>query len=127
MLPNTMKDKAKQWLMTLPPGSFRTWSDVYNKFIGKFYSHEKTAELRSKIATFTQGDSEPFHDTWDIFKLLLIQCHHGFLRELQNQFFYDGLTLNYQAMVDNAARGAMAEKTMEETYELFEMLEANSQ
>ncbi|KAL5784690.1 hypothetical protein ACOSQ2_007082 [Xanthoceras sorbifolium] len=124
----TMKDRAKQWLMMLPPRSLRTWSDVYNKFIEKFYSHQKTAELRSKIATFTRGDGESFHEAWDKFKLLLIQCHHlGFPLELQNQFLYDGLTLNYQVMVNNAAEGAMQEKTMEETYELFEMLGANSQ
>ncbi|KAL5779463.1 hypothetical protein ACOSQ2_010200 [Xanthoceras sorbifolium] len=128
MLLVTMKDKAKQWLMTLPPGSLHTWSEVYNKFIGKFYSHMKTTELRSKIATFTQRDGDLFYEAWDRFKLLLIQYpHHGFLLELQNQFFYDGLTLNCHAMVDDTTKGTMTEKTMKEIYELFEILGANSQ
>ena len=47
--------------------------------------------------------------------------------ELLNQFFYDGLTQACQAVVDNAAGGAMGEKTAQETYELYEMLGANSQ
>nr|GMD17519.1 uncharacterized protein LOC109169442 [Ipomoea batatas] len=126
--PYTLKDAAKTWFMTLTPGSLRTWPEVYNKFIGKFYSHAKTAELRRKIATFSQGEGEPFHEAWERFNMLLIQCpHHGYPLELQNQTFYDGLTQTSQSMVDNAAGGAMGEKTAEETLALYEMLGANSQ
>ncbi|KAL5859059.1 hypothetical protein ACOSQ4_000355 [Xanthoceras sorbifolium] len=121
--PYTMKDVAKQWLMTLPARSLCTWSAVYKKFMGKFYSHQKTAEIRNKIACFTQAEGESFHEVWDRYKLLLNHCpHHRYPLELQNQFFYDGLTLNCQATVDNAAGGAIAEKTMEETFQLFEKL-----
>nr|GLL41885.1 uncharacterized protein LOC109169442 [Ipomoea trifida] len=126
--PYTLKDAAKTWFMTLTPGSLRTWPEVYNKFIGKFYSHAKTAELRRKIATFSQAEGEPFHEAWERFNMLLIQCpHHGYPLELQNQTFYDGLTQTSQSMVDNAAGGAMGEKTAEETLALYEMLGANSQ
>ncbi|XP_031120931.1 uncharacterized protein LOC116024170 [Ipomoea triloba] len=126
--PYTLKDAAKTWFMSLTPGSLRTWPEVYNKFISKFYSHAKTAELRRKIATFSQADGEPFHEAWERFKMLLIQCpHHGYPLELQNQTFYDGLTQTSQSMVDNAAGGAMGEKTAEETLTLYEMLGANSQ
>nr|GMD86795.1 Retrotransposon gag protein [Ipomoea batatas] len=126
--PYTLKDAAKIWFMSLTPGSLRTWPEVYNKFIGKFYSHAKTAELRRKIATFSQAEGEPFHEAWERFKMLLIQCpHHGYPLELQNQTFYDGLTQVSQSMVDNAAGGAMGENTAEETLTLYEMLGANSQ
>ncbi|XP_019179258.1 PREDICTED: uncharacterized protein LOC109174479 [Ipomoea nil] len=126
--PYTLKDAAKTWFMSLTPGSLRTWPEVYNKFIGKFYSHAKTSELRRKIATFSQAEGEPFHEAWERFKMLLIKCpHHGYPLELQNQTFYDGLTQTNQSIVDNAAGGAMAEKTAEETLALYEMLGANSQ
>ena len=126
--PYTLKDKAKAWLMSLPPGSLMTWGNIYNKFMGKFYSHQKTSELRGKIATFSQMDGEPFHEAWDRFKMFLTQCpHHSFPLQLQNQFFYDGLTQQCQFIVDNAAGGAIGEKTASETYNLFEMLGANSQ
>src|SRR5262249_49329199 len=93
-----------------------------------FYSHQKTAKVRSKIATFTQMEGEPFHEAWERFQSLLIQCpHHHYPLALQNQFFYDGLTQTCQTIVDNAAGGAMWEKSPEETYELYEMLGANSQ
>nr|GLL39652.1 uncharacterized protein LOC109169442 [Ipomoea trifida] len=126
--PYTLKDGAKTWFMSLTPRSLRTWPEVYNKFIGKFYSHAKTAELRRKIATFSQAEAEPFHEARERFNMLLIQCpHHGYPLELQNQTFYDGLTQTSQSMVDNAAGGAMGEKTAEETLTLYEILGANSQ
>nr|GLL16631.1 uncharacterized protein LOC109169442 [Ipomoea trifida] len=106
--PYTLKDAAKTWFMSLTPGSLRTWPEVYNKFIGKLYSHAKTAELRRKIVTSSQAEGEPFHEAWERFKMLLILCpHHGYPLERQNQTFYDGLTQTSQSMVDNAARGAM--------------------
>ena len=74
--PYTLKNRAKGWLMTLPPNSLRIWAVVYEKFTGKFYSHQKTTELRTKIATFAQIEGEPFHEAWDQFKQLLIQCPH---------------------------------------------------
>src|SRR5262249_37762570 len=126
--PYTLKDKAKTWLMTLTPGSLTTWDTVYNRFIGKFYSYQKTAEVRSKIATFAQMEGEPFHEAGERFQSLLIQCpHHHYPLALQNQFFYNGLTQTCQTIVDNVAGGAMWEKSLEETYELYEMLGANSQ
>ena len=63
--PYTLKDKAKAWLMTPPPNSLRTWEVVYEKFMGKFYSYQKTTELRTKIATFAQIEGELFHKAWD--------------------------------------------------------------
>ncbi|KAL5831447.1 hypothetical protein ACOSQ4_016801 [Xanthoceras sorbifolium] len=58
----TLKDGAKQWLMTLLTRSLRTWSEVYKTFMGKFYCHQKTAEIQRKIINFAQGDEESFHE-----------------------------------------------------------------
>ena len=85
--------------MTLQLNSLTTLEAVYEKFMGKFYSYKNTMELRTKIATFAQIEGEPFHEVCDQFKQLLIQC-----------------------MVNNAARGAMGEKKIEEIVELHEML-----
>ena len=66
--PYTLKDRAKAWFMTPPPNSLRTWEAVYEKFMGKLYSHQKTMEMCTKIATFAQMKREPFHEAWDYFK-----------------------------------------------------------
>ena len=60
--PYTLKDRAKAWLVTLPPNSLRIWEAVYKKFMGKFYSHQKATKLRTKIVTFAQMEGVPFHE-----------------------------------------------------------------
>ena len=67
-----MKDRAKVWLMTLPFNLLPPWEAVYDKFISKFYSHQKTTELQTKIVTFAQMEGEPLHEAWDRFKQLLM-------------------------------------------------------
>ncbi len=126
--PFTLKDAAKTWFMTLTPGSLNTWEEVYNKFIAKFFTHQKTKLLRQEIANFNQEVGEPFHEAWDRFKMLLVKCpHHGFTLQWLNQTFYDALNYTSQAMVDNAAGGAIYEKNADETKALFEKLGQNSQ
>lgn len=66
----TLKERANAWLMSLPADSLTTWEEVFNKFIAKYYSHQKTTSLRQKIATFQQQDGEPFHEAWERFKHL---------------------------------------------------------
>ena len=69
-----------------------------------------------------------FHEAWDKFQPLLIQCpHHYYPLQLLNQFFYDGLTPQCQYIVDNVAGGAMEEKIAKEIVELYQMLGSNSQ
>nr|GMD88104.1 Integrase, catalytic core [Ipomoea batatas] len=52
-----------QWLLNLPEGSLRTWDDVYNAFMFKYYSSQKTMDYRSRICTFTQREGELFHES----------------------------------------------------------------
>ena len=61
--PFILKDRAKDSLMIFPQNSLTLWEAVYNWFIGKFYSHQKTTKLRMKIAAQMEG--EPFHEAWD--------------------------------------------------------------
>ena len=57
----------------------------------------------------------------------MTQCpHHQFPLSLLVQFFYDGLSLNGQTLVDTAAGGYYGDKTAEEVKEIYEMLSINS-
>jgi hypothetical protein len=48
MFPFSLKDKAKSWLNTLPPGSITTWDDLVQKFLYKYFPPIKTANLCRK-------------------------------------------------------------------------------
>ena len=67
-IPYTLKDRANAWWLSLPAGSLTTWDQVYERFVGKFYSHSKTMSLRQQICTFAQHEDEPFHEAWACFK-----------------------------------------------------------
>ncbi|CAL2239416.1 unnamed protein product [Prunus armeniaca] len=128
VFPYTLKDRAKNWLMTLAPGSLSIWDAVAKKFLEKFFSTQKTATLRGQIFNFKQDDGEPFNECWERFKGLLLQCpHHGLPLYLQMQIFYDGLTQTCQSTVDNAAGGALKKKNAQESYNIYEMLGSNAQ
>ena len=82
------KDRAKSWLLNLPEGFLRTWEDVYNIFMSKYCSPQKTLDLRNKICTFAQMEEDAIHEAWERFKLFLAQCpHQQYPLAFQVQFF----------------------------------------
>ena len=86
--PYTLKDWAKMWFINLPEGTLATWDKVYDKFMTKFFSPQKSVELRNKICSFSQMEVEPFHEAWERFKMLLSQCpHHPFSLAFAHSIF----------------------------------------
>ncbi|XP_055960526.1 uncharacterized protein LOC126667263 [Mercurialis annua] len=125
--PHCLKGDARQWLLNQPEGVFLTWEDVYNEFMLRFYSPQKTMDLRAKICNFVQRDPESFHEAWERFKLLLTQCpHHQVPENLLTQFFYDGLNVNCQTLVDTASGGYYGDTTAAELMKTYEKLAMNS-
>ena len=60
LFPITLKNKAKAWLMTLRPSSIRTWSDMHEAFLKKFYPTRLATDLMRQIKTFSQRENEHF-------------------------------------------------------------------
>ena len=78
MFPFTLRDKARSWLHSLPPGSITTWNDLAQKFLAKFFPPVRTAKLRNDISTFEQQHGESLYGAWERYKELLRRCpHHG--------------------------------------------------
>ncbi|XP_057812224.1 uncharacterized protein LOC131026374 [Salvia miltiorrhiza] len=127
-LPYALKDRARTWLLSLPPNSITTWGEASEKFMLKYYPNHKTQEIRSQIMNFMQGADEPFHEAWERFQELLRQCpQHQLPPVMLMQFFYDGLIQTAQFMVDSTAGGNIARKTADELKGIFETLAASSQ
>ena len=123
LFPFSLKDKAKAWLISLPSNSITTWTDLANRFLQKFFPPAKTGKLRNEIMTFAQLDNEPFYESWERFRDLLLKCpHHGLPEWMQLQAFYQGLNLPSKAMIDAASGGALMEKTVSEASALFDAM-----
>ncbi|XP_019090157.1 PREDICTED: uncharacterized protein LOC109128398 [Camelina sativa] len=91
------RDKALRWLNLLDRGSLTTWAQCRAQFLNHFYTKSRSAMLRSKITTFSQGEN------------------------LMN-IFYGGIDQKYQMALDTASRGDFSTNTAAEAYLLIENL-----
>ncbi|KAK1554499.1 hypothetical protein Q3G72_013132 [Acer saccharum] len=78
LFPFSLKDKAKEWLYSLPSGCIRTWVDLAAKFLSKFFPAQRTNKIRKEIMRVQQPDGEPFHEYWERYQRLLNLCLHHF-------------------------------------------------
>ncbi|XP_052172112.1 uncharacterized protein LOC127788032 [Diospyros lotus] len=120
---HTLKDKAREWLDSLPPGSITTWMDVILKFTLKYFPLAKIKRLKIEISTFQQAESENFHEAWERFEELLRKCpSHGFPLPAQNHYVYVGLTLYSCSVEDSTTGGSIQNKSAGQLHDLFETM-----
>ncbi|CAA0841015.1 Unknown protein, partial [Striga hermonthica] len=127
LFPFSLRDKARSWLSMISDGSIKTWEELNQKFLLKYFPPSKSMQLKSEITQFKQQDSEPLYEAWDRFRELLRRCpRHGFPDDQQLCFFYNGLLGQTRAFVDAAAGGVLSAKTPEEASNLLEEMAVNS-
>ncbi|KAL5572307.1 hypothetical protein UlMin_021904 [Ulmus minor] len=127
LFPFSLNSKAKAWLTSLPPGTINTWEGLVKSFLTKYFPPAKSAKMRNDITNFFQQDQESLYEAWERFKDFLRKCpHHGLPLWMQVQTFYNGLLPNTQTMVDAASGGAFFNKTLDDGYELIEVMASNN-
>ncbi|KAH9704556.1 hypothetical protein KPL70_011517 [Citrus sinensis] len=127
LFPFSLRDKAKEWLNSLPVGTITTWDGLAQTFLAKYFPPEKTAKLRNVITTFAQFEMKSLYEAWEKYKDLLRKCpHHGLPVWLQVHTFYNGLGSNTRTMIDVATGGMLMGKTPEAAYELLEEMASNN-
>ena len=93
LFPFSLRDKARAWLHSLPPGSISMWDELTKAFPAKFFPPSKMASLRNQITSFTQREDGSLYEAWEWFKDLLRLCPHHRLRKwMVVQTFYNGVT-----------------------------------
>ncbi|KAJ4705035.1 DNA-directed DNA polymerase [Melia azedarach] len=123
----SLRDKAKGWLNSLPPGSITTWNELAQKFLAKFFPPAKTAKMRNDITSFSQFDMKSLYEVWERYKDMLRRCpHHGLPTWLQVQTFYNGLSCTTRTMIDAAVGSALISKTHDKAYTLLEEMASNN-
>jgi len=128
LFPFSLKDKAKTWLQNLRPGSIRTWDEMQQQFLKKFFPSHRTNSFKRQIITFTQKLGETFYQYWDRYRDLLNTCsHHGFETWRLVSHFYEGLTPRDKQMVELICNGTFEDKDPNETMEYLDLLAENAQ
>lgn len=90
LFPFSLKDRASQWLQSLPLGSIITLQDIVDQFLVKYFPPAKTAQLRLEIDTFKQLTSKTLEEAREHFKEPLRKClQYGYQLWMQIQTFYN--------------------------------------
>ena len=126
--PFSLKDKAKIWLQNLRPGSIRTWDNLQEQFLKKFFPPHRTNSFKRKITTFTQESGETLYQCWERFKEMLNICpHHGFETWRLVSYFYEGLTPQSRQVVEMMCNGEFRDKSPEDALDYLEHIAENAQ
>jgi Retrotransposon gag protein len=54
----SLGDKARNWLRSLDTGTIRTWAQISDAFLSKYFSPSKTSAIRAQIINFRQRGGE---------------------------------------------------------------------
>ncbi|XP_039140472.1 uncharacterized protein LOC120277685 [Dioscorea cayenensis subsp. rotundata] len=126
LFPFSLRDKARALLHSLPEGFIKTWDQLLQVFLSKYFPPSKTTQLQNQITGFYQKDGESLYEAWDRFKELMRLCpHHGLEKWLVVQTFYSGLNYNSRISVDAASGGALMNKKVDDAYSLIEDMSLN--
>ena len=88
----SLTGEAKRWLHSFKGNSLRTWDEVVEKFLKKYFPESKTAEAKVEISSFLQHLDESLSEALDRFHGLLRKTPtHGFNKPVQLNIFIDAL------------------------------------
>ena len=97
------------------------------KFLTKFFSPAKIAQLVQEINSFRQLEGENLAEAWERFHELLRRCpHHRLTRWIQVHTFYNSLRDATRTVIDASTGGALMKKTTNQAYETLEDAATNT-
>ncbi|RDX94798.1 hypothetical protein CR513_22781, partial [Mucuna pruriens] len=118
---------AKDWLY-LQLVLFNTWGDMKRMFLEKFFLTLRTATIRKEICGIRQHSRETLHEYWERFNKLCATCpRHQISEQLLIQYFYEGLMMMDQSMIDIASGRALMDKTLAVARHLISNMANNTQ
>jgi len=104
LFPFSLRDKARDWLHSLPSGCITTWDKLTRAFLAKFFPPSKTASLRNQITNFIQKDDEMLYEALERFKDMLHLCtYHGLQHWMIIPTLYNSVAQSIRSTIDVAA------------------------
>eukprot|EP00256_Glycine_max_P060705 XP_014629654.1 uncharacterized protein LOC106798195 [Glycine max] len=120
----SLADEAKRWFHSFKGNSLRTWEEVVEKFLKKYFPESKTVKGKVEISSFHQFSNELLSEALDRFHGLLRKTPtHRFSEPVQLKIFIDGLQPHSKQLLDASADGKIKLKTPKEAMELIENME----
>jgi len=102
----SLSGEAKTWLHSFKGNSLKTWDEVVEKFLKKYFPKSKTAEGKAAISSFHQFLDESLSEALERFHGLLRKTPtHGFTESIQLNIFIDGLRPQSKQLLDASIGG----------------------
>ena len=121
LFPSSLTGEARTWFNELEPESIRTWEQLREAFVNRFFPPALARKLLNQIRSFRQHDNETLTDAWIRLKELLRNCHgHGLDKEQHIDIFYEGLTHQSQHDLDLAGGGNFLYKSTNDAHRMME-------
>jgi len=90
-----------RWFHSFKGNSLKTWGEVVEKFLKKYFIESKTMEGKATICSFHQFPDESLSEALERFKGLLRRTPtHGFSEPIQLNMFIDGLRPQTKQLLD---------------------------
>ncbi|XP_035830067.1 uncharacterized protein LOC118479576 [Helianthus annuus] len=123
----SLKDKAKEWFLTLLANSIRTWGEMQQAFLDEYYSMAKTDDARDEIRSFRQLSGEPLHEAFTRFKELMRKCpHHQIEKWELVKCFVRGLDNNTWNCLESTSNGTLLSNHEDDDWEFLERMSKRS-
>ena len=79
----SLAGEAKRWLHSFKGNNLKTWEEVVDKFLKKYFAESKTAEGKVAISSFHQFPNESLSEALERFRGLLQKTPtHGFTKPI---------------------------------------------
>ncbi|XP_006599870.1 uncharacterized protein [Glycine max] len=126
LLSFSLSGEAKRWLHSFKGNSLKSWDEVVEKFLKKYFPESKTAEGKAAISSFHQFPDESLSEALERFRGLLRKTPtHGFSEPIQLNIFIDELRPESKQLVDASVGGKIKMKTPDEAMDLIESMAAS--
>jgi len=112
----SLSGEAKRWFHSFKGNSLKTWDEVVEKFLKKYFRESKTVEGKAAISSFHQFLDESLSEALERFRGLLRKMPtHGFSEPIQLNILIDELKPQSKYLLDAFVEGKIKLKTLEET------------
>ncbi|XP_015166978.1 uncharacterized protein [Solanum tuberosum] len=127
LFPLSLTGEATNWLNEMLDDSIRTWNELNEAFLERFFPESKELQMKDEISTHKQLPGEAMHDTWWRFSQNLKKCpKHDLTERHVKQAFYRSLNYVTKHVVDAVCGGSFMRKSFAESIQLLDEVSKNN-
>ena len=102
----SLAGEAKRWLHSFKGNSLKTWEEVVEIFLQKYFPESKTTKGKAEISSFHEFSDESLSEAVERFRGLLRRTPtNGFTEPIQLNIFIDGLRPQSKQLLDASVGG----------------------